>query len=110
MKQLTQSLLETIKKIENRPSMFMTEVNFIASKNLLFGYLLGVETVTGISFNQKLNLWLNERYKSQSSLVWTQHILHLLAKDNQEIAYQLLFDNLKLFLEEMIINLTVEDE
>lgn len=93
-------ILERIISFEIRPSMYMDRPSFSNLKNLLVGYFLAMEDATGIPYNYNISEWLNKNRKHKSSLFWTEYVLVLRAKGDEEKAYHLLLDIVKKFLKE----------
>jgi hypothetical protein len=101
MKEILESILKSIEHIEKRPLMYTPEANFASVSNFINGYLSGIETSTTLNLNLHFSEWLNKNGQ-KTSLFWTSYLLMVSANDNDELAYQLMFKELKEFLEEKI--------
>lgn len=100
MQKIENNIINTIAKLESRPKTFLVEVNFLALKNFLVGYFLGIEDVTGVPYNKNISEWLNQHSKTPSALFWTEHILQLLAMGDHDKAYTIVLERIKTFLSE----------
>jgi hypothetical protein len=105
MENISVKILRTISEIETKPKMVMMEPNYTALKNLFIGYFIGIEDVTGISFNRQLSEYFRDRSVdgAGASLFWTEHILYILAERDQEKAYKLLLTHLRNYFEKYLI-------
>lgn len=71
--------------------------------NFLLGYFDGLSANPIFSerfLNREFSDWLSSKY-GQNSMVWCGYVFHLLADKDEELALQLVVENLELWLSEI---------
>lgn len=97
MSDFSEVVLQTIERVQKVPSMYVTKPSFDAIGNFFVGYFSALQDVTNIPYNYDISIWINR--KKRTSLLWTAYIFHVLAKEDADKAYLLIFSELKAFFE-----------
>jgi hypothetical protein len=99
MSNFSEIVLQTIDQIQKTPLMYVTKPGFDAISNFFIGYFSALQDVTNIPYNYDISIWINGKRKKRTSLIWTAYIFHVLAKEDADKAYLLIFSELKAFFE-----------
>lgn len=104
-------ILEILGQIEKSPGTFVYLKDSLHKKyshdydsvcNFITGYFWAFENpgeLHGRSLNLEFCHWLSHKY-GQNSMVWSGYIYHLLADKDDDLAFKLVFKNLKMWLAE----------
>ncbi len=85
---------DKILHIKNRASMYIGENDY----HNICCFITGIFVWS--DFNYEFNYWLYTKYKTPRNICWEASILHFLAKDDEILAIEKLFENLIIFLDE----------
>ncbi|WP_281231770.1 hypothetical protein [Flavobacterium gelatinilyticum] len=96
---MEKDLLKILNDIELRPKMFFADPDYFKLSSYLFGYLTCLDNVYETSINNVFSEWLNNKGQ-RTSVFWTEYILKMSADNNEELAYELLIKEIKLFLKD----------
>lgn len=80
--------------VKNRISMYVPSITYQNVCSLINGIFLGSD------FNFEFNYWLFKRYKIPRNIAWDASVLHFLAKEDEQLAIDKLFEVLIAFLDE----------
>lgn len=97
MENVIAEIYSRIEHIEKRPLMFCSSADFSSVSNYLFGFFEGIQFCNGIDINGQFTDYLNKK-AVKTSLIWWGYIWHILAKEDDQIASKILFEELKGFL------------
>lgn len=91
-------IIKTIECIERTPKMlFKGPISYSELKSFFLGYFVGVEDHYKVAINHSFSEYLNNKYK-KTSLFWTEYIIEIISKGDENMACKVLLQELKSFL------------
>ena len=104
MDHLKLQMLQTIEGIEKRPMMYCSSASYSSVTDFLFGYFLGAEQTTKMNLNGRFTDWISAKGTTKTALIWSGYILYVMADKDEELALEILFKELKEFLNDCAVN------
>ncbi len=94
-------ILLRIEHIEKRPLMYGVSDTYRELAALINGYFLGLDTTLKMDLNTDFRNWIQAK-SPKPAATWQESILRFLADNDEVRAREILFSELKAFLEHQI--------
>lgn len=91
-------ILQRIEHIEKRPLMYCQSDTYQSMEALVSGYFLGLDTTLKLDLSAEFRHWIFNRSPKMAAS-WSECILTIMAENDELRAREILFSELKAFLE-----------
>lgn len=95
MPDIKKKLIDILYIIEDRPRfIFAEDYEYKDLKHFLYGYLMSIDDIASIHYNINFSKWLN----TETSLIWTEYLYLVLAKEDDKKAIKILIKEFRGFV------------